>query len=327
MKARIFVLLMLASCSLAQAAEKRPKITGIDHVDFYTTAPGGNEHLYATVLGLAKADPVEPRQTQRFLVGSQWVGYSPAPDPGSSNRMDYAAFRTDDAEGLRVYLKAKGVTVPEAVQKDKDGSRSFLMLDPEGHKIVCGALEVDPPPARSHPTRSLGRMIHVGFVVRDKPAEDHFYLDILGFRPYWHGGMTPENTDWVAIQVPDGTDWLEYMLNIKPDAGPAHHRRYGPHLSGRWVDMKKTQASLEAHGWAPHGEEHSQLGKDGKWQLNLYDPDLTRVELMEFKPAEKPCCSEFTGQHPRRTEMRGGDVGRGTPGPGPTCFHTFRAFK
>jgi hypothetical protein len=36
-----------------------------------------------------------------------------------------------------------------------------------------------------------------------------------------------------------------------------------------------------------------QLGRDGKWQLNLYDPDGTRAELMEFQPAEKPCCSPF----------------------------------
>ena len=27
--------------------------------------------------------------------------------------------------------------------------------------------------------------------------------------------------------------------------------------------------------------EEPQIGRDGKWQLNLYDPDDTRVELME----------------------------------------------
>ena len=32
---------------------------------------------------------------------------------------------------------------------------------------------------------------------------------------------------------------------------------------------------------------------DGKWQLNLYDPNLTRAELMEFKPVQKPCCSSM----------------------------------
>jgi len=64
------------------------------------------------------------------------------------------------------------------------------------------------------------------------------------------------------------------------------------------ADIKKAQAKLESRGWKPHGDENAQLGKDGKWQLNLYDPDLVRVELMEFKPVQKPCCSEFTAPHP-----------------------------
>jgi hypothetical protein len=62
--------------------------------------------------------------------------------------------------------------------------------------------------------------------------------------------------------------------------------------------MKQSERELEAHGWKPHGNEHVQMGRDGKWQLNLYDPDSTRIELMEFTPSEKPCCSEFQGPHP-----------------------------
>jgi len=45
--------------------------------------------------------------------------------------------------------------------------------------------------------------------------------------------------------------------------------------------------------------EQPKIGRDGKWQLNLYDPDDTRVELMEFTPTEKPCCAEYTGPHPK----------------------------
>jgi len=40
-------------------------------------------------------------------------------------------------------------------------------------------------------------------------------------------------------------------------------------------------------------KEKPKIGRDGKWQLNLYDADLTRVELMEPAPVQKPCCSEF----------------------------------
>ena len=47
-----------------------------------------------------------------------------------------------------------------------------------------------------------------------------------------------------------------------------------------------------------------QMGKDGKWQLNVYDPDGTRVELMEFRPKERPCCSEFTAPYPAELKWK-----------------------
>jgi hypothetical protein len=103
------------------------------------------------------------------------------------------------------------------------------------------------------------------------------------------------------MQVPDGTDWVEYMLN-QPTNPDLHLSGIMNHVSLGVRDMKAAQAKLEAHGWKPHGDEHAQMGKDGKWQLNLYDPDQTRIELMEFTPAEKPCCSEFQGKHPSEND-------------------------
>ena len=282
--------------AFSQSTPARPKITGIDHVDFYTTSPQNNEHLYATFLGLAPADTVEPGETQRFVVGTQWVGYSPAPDPKLANRLNHVAFRTQDCEGLRAYLKGKGVDVPSTITKGKNGS-SFLVKDPEGNSVefVQPGSQMAAPVASADPVSR--RMIHAGYVVHDKAAEDKFYLDILGFRPYWHGGMNPARMDWVSIQVPDGTDWLEYMLNIKPDADQ-HTVGVMNHISLGVNDMNAAQMKLESHGWKPSGSEHSQIGRDGKLQLNVFDPDQTRIELMEFRPVDKPCCSEFTGPHP-----------------------------
>ena len=141
-------------------------------------------------------------------------------------------------------------------------------------------------------------MIHTGFVVYHRDAEDHFYRDLLGFRLYWHGADKPGTTDdWVAMQVPDGTDWLEYMLN-QPEHMDLQLTGVMNHISVGVADMKKAQSVMESHGWKPHGDEAAEIGKDGKWQLDVFDPDLSRVELMEFKPTQKPCCNDFTGPHP-----------------------------
>jgi catechol 2,3-dioxygenase-like lactoylglutathione lyase family enzyme len=235
------------------------------------------------------------------MVGKQWVGYSPAPDAQSINRMDHVAFTTENAEAMRAYLASKGVAVPNAVTSS-NGFKGFVVKDPEGHRIEFGERTGALAKLQGGQGDSVSRrMIHAGIIVRDRAAEDRFYKDILGFRAYWSGGMRPERTDWVAIQVPDGTDWLEYMLNIKSDADQ-HTTGVMNHISLGVRDMNAAQSMLESHGWQASANEHSQIGKDGKLQLNVYDPDQTRIELMEFKPVDKPCCSEFTGPHPSEDE-------------------------
>ena len=150
---------------------------------------------------------------------------------------------------------------------------------------------------------SASPIIHAGFVVHDRAAEDHFYKDILGFHVYWHGGMVDRSAvasekdtdDWVDMQVPDGTDRIEYMLNVPANAD---HHTLGVmnHFALGVPDIHAAEQQLLKNGMKL--TEQPKIGRDGKWQLNLYDPDDTRVELMEFTPVEKPCCSEFTGPHP-----------------------------
>jgi catechol 2,3-dioxygenase-like lactoylglutathione lyase family enzyme len=275
---------------------QRPRILGIDHVSFYTTAPDGVKALYSGTLGLAAASPVESGGLVRYLVGKQWIGYSTAPDPNATNRMDHVAFLTDDVAALRAYLMAKGVAVT-AIETHVDRSLSFTVNDPEGNRIEFVERNKAEVLAKLPDSAVSRHMIHAGFVVNNRDVEDHFYRDLLGFHLYWHGGMQPGETDWVSMQVPDGTDWLEYMLH-HPEHPDLRLMGVLNHISLGVADMKKAQTLLESHGWKPHGNEKAQMGKDGKWQLNLFDPDLTRIELMEFKPVEKPCCSDFTGPHP-----------------------------
>jgi catechol 2,3-dioxygenase-like lactoylglutathione lyase family enzyme len=295
MRRPCLILLAVGASALAQNSRlPRPKITGIDHVDFYTTSAELNRHLYNVVLGLEAADPLELGQTQRYVVGTQWIGYSPDPDPKSINRMDHIAFRTDNCAALLVYLGAQGIRVPGSLSSLKDGSPSFQVRDPDGHIIEFVEVHRIQIQLGSSVSR---RLIHAGVIVHDRAAEDHFYKDVLGFHIYWYGGMKDRQTDWVAMQVPDGTDWLEYMLGIGPNADE-HTTGVMNHVSLGVRDMKETQAKLESSGWKPHDNEKAQMGRDGKWQLNLYDPDFTRVELMEFKPVQKPCCSDFQGPQP-----------------------------
>jgi catechol 2,3-dioxygenase-like lactoylglutathione lyase family enzyme len=279
--------------------QERPRITSISHLSVYTSDAVKTEHFYVHDLGGLKGpDPQNPAGVRYYFNVIQFVEVLPLPQGSASvNRFDHIGYNTANAEGLRKYLEAHGVAVPSIVSKGNDGSQYFEVKDPEGN----GVQFVQPPahPA-SVPTNPLSKhMIHIGYLVHDPAAEDTFYHALLGFRPYWHGGMKDDTTDWISQQVPDGTDWLEYMLVKGPEKTgiPASMSQDTlgvlDHFSLGVTKMQPAVTSLYEGDKLTGKHSGAQIGRDGKWQFNLYDPDGIRVELMEFQPAGKPCCSPF----------------------------------
>lgn len=204
---------------------------------------------------------------------------------------------------MRKYLAAKGWNTPSRVERGSDGSRWFTVLDPEGNEV-----EFVQPPAHPRPVdapNAIGRhIIHVGIMVHSREAEDAFYRDLLGFRPYWWGGMKEGVVDWVSQQTPDGRDWLEYMLSAGPGKGiPADMSQNAlgvlDHLSiGEASVPDAYQVLAKGDRLTGRHDQGPKVGRDGKLQFNLYDPDGIRIELMNFHATEKPCCSAFTADDP-----------------------------
>jgi catechol 2,3-dioxygenase-like lactoylglutathione lyase family enzyme len=303
---KLFLLLLvsLSACisAAAQNEPPRPHILGIAQVQILATNRSASLAFYSKTLNLAhNRDRTLPDQIffpnpfQDILVFS-------APTPTPANLIDEITFSTDDIPALRRYLVSHKIAVIIPPITPSMGDYYFTVVDPEGHNIgflqrkkgVAGPGRPDSQ-SSSPTTHSTFRLIHAGFVVHDRAAEDRFYKDILGFHVYWHGGRKDDETSWVDMQVPDGADWIEYMLNILPNAD---HHTLGVmnHIALGVPDIHAAEAQLRENGWT--GTEQPKIGRDGKWQLNLYDPDDTRVEFMEFTPTQKPCCSEFTGPHP-----------------------------
>ena len=294
MRYSIFLFLLVSvSLGHGQAAPSRPPITGISHVSFYSANPEAAKKFYGGLLGLA----VEPPGSNDYQVGIQSVELEPLPAGHGHDLVAHLAFATPDAEGVRKYLADHGVQVPAKSHVESSGTIWFAMKDPEGNPIEF----VQERPAltgRSAETPLSKVMIHAGFVVHDRAAEDKFYKDLLGFHVYWQGGMKDDETDWIDMQVPDGTQWLEYMM-VRGGEQPSP-RTLGilNHIALGVPSVADAAQLLRTRGWKPSENEKEQIGKDGKWQLNLYDPDGTRVELMEFTPVQAPCCSSYTGTHP-----------------------------
>jgi catechol 2,3-dioxygenase-like lactoylglutathione lyase family enzyme len=264
---------------------------------------GATDNFYARVLGATKgADPQDPAGIRYYFSPTQFVEVLPLPPEHTISRMACVAYSTADASALRLYLRAHGVDNTSELRNGSDGSRWFDAKDPEGNEvqfIQSGRAPVLPPSAQP----IANRIIHVGYLVHSRDAEDHFYREVLGFRPYWFGAMQPDHVDWISQQVPDGHDWLEYMMVGDASDLPVSRvdeRQLGVlnHFSLGVRNMEEAVTTLIQQDRLSPRHDGPQMGKDGKWQANLYDPDGTRVELMEFQPVTKPCCSPFTAESP-----------------------------
>ena len=281
--------LVMVTASWSGDAPTRPKILGIREVRIYCGESCVGSSFYSKLLPLS-GDCWDCNNQTPFLVGTSQEVVLLRSNAKTSDFLAQVTFATDDLAQMERYLVSKGIKT--------DSEPPYLIVtDPEGHRVAFIKTFRAPHLPRSEKALAWPRrLIHAGWVVKDREAMDKFYRDVLGFHLYWQGGMTDGRVDWVSMQVPDGTDWVEYMLNVPADAdkhllGVMNHIALGvPGVRAAAEELKKNGMKLT---------EEPKIGRDGKWQLNLYDPDGTRVELMEFVPVEKPCCSGFTGEHPK----------------------------
>lgn len=297
------VLAALSVGVTAQVPANRPRITGIDHIVFRASDGHAAQRFYGEVLGLlgtiggmvagcAPGECGDGRPSPQaiparliFEVGQrQRIYVEPNLPAGEDERLRLLAFSTPDLEALSAHLTAKGVAVTRVPAME---GAAIGVTDPDGHPLAF--VQRDWPPedripgpgaSRVKPALST-RILHAGLTVRDEAAANRFYKDILGFGEIWRGGRSEGQTDWINMRVPDGTDYLEYMLV----ASPPDRRQRGVlhHVALLVPDI---QAAWEAAGARTPAEKRATLGppnvgRNGRWQLNLYDGDGTRTELME----------------------------------------------
>ncbi len=291
----------------AQSTSLRPPITGIAKVSVYASDMGKSKQFYGDLLGFPPIGPSPAAAPLEYRVNStQSIEVTPLPS-GETDDLAYVAFATSNAESLRRYLMSRNIPVEGEIQTQANGARFFWVKDPEGHRIQFvqlptrgRLLPIATTSAAATPEEPISHhILHAGFVVQNRAAEDHFFRDILGFREGWQGGSREGRTDWIDMQVPDGTDWIEYMMH-DPAAKTASQSGVVNHFALGVPDIHQAANLLLQRHWIASARQEPQLGHDGKWQLNLYDPDGTRVELMEFGPVRTPCCSPYTLRPPKQ---------------------------
>jgi lactoylglutathione lyase len=282
----------LASVFAAPPAEiKRPRILGISHAAFYVTDLAQARAFYEGFLGYASPFSI-PRKNNAELV---WIkindhqtielfpGAEVAPDAA---RLYHIAFEVDDAETMRLYLQSKGVKVPDKSAVGKIGNKNYFIADPNGNTVEIVQYMPDGWTLREKgkflpDTRVSAHMPHVGVMIGQLDASLKFYGDILGFKETWRGSKGGKTLSWVNLQVPDGTDYVEFMLYDKIPALDRIHTL--EHICLEVADVTKTEALLKGRTLPAGCKPPTPIatGVNGRRQINYYDPDGTRVEVME----------------------------------------------
>ncbi len=293
MRGRIGRLALAAAVSalagVPASATERPPIVGVAHIAFHVSDLAKARAFYGGLLGYEEVyhlgEAARPERVCFKINDRQLVCVLPGLPPGQADRLSHVAFETTDVAALRAYLEEKGVKASE-VGTDASGDRFVRTMDADGHAVDFvqyqpGSLMSAARGTRLGAPRISSRLLHVGLTVADVAAADRLYKDVLGFSEIWRGGRTDTQTDWINMKVPDGTDYLEYMLVTGPvdrdRLGSAHHMA---------LLVPDIQAALETVRARPGGQDPKavrtpQVGRNKRWQLNLFDPDGSRTELME----------------------------------------------
>jgi catechol 2,3-dioxygenase-like lactoylglutathione lyase family enzyme len=306
---RIAVLLVVLPLMTMRAANdlKRPRILGLSHMAVYVSDLQKARAFYKDFLGYEepytlKRDDGSDRIAFIKINEDQYLELF-AESPKRDGRLNHISFFTDSAEGMRAYLASRGVKVPEKVPKGKIGNSNFNITDPDGHTVEIVQYEPDSWTRREQgkyvpDTRISMHIAHVGVLVRALDPAMKFYHDVLGLQEFWRGSSSGTVLSWVNMRVPDGNDYLEFMLYSKPQ--DAEQMGVKNHICLITPDIEKAVAILDAR---PARKSYARLieirvGVNGKRQANLFDPDGTRVELMEPSPVDGKPVPSSTARPP-----------------------------
>lgn len=280
----LLALLFAATVFTSCAAPQRPPLTGVAEAAFYTSDMDSSLVFYRDFLGYEPAFVrTEGNDTVSvtFKVNeTQLVTILPEEVPDTP-RLAWFLLETDDAEGMRKYLKAQGVEVPLRTEINALGNRQFLLSDPLGYRMGFVQILPDGKLARSAKESLTERRVsktlsHVGFAVYDLEKAFDFYSGLLGLQDIWRNPPLPEQPNVVHMRLPDCAKTLEFL----PVYGETSLRDIASknHICLELEDIYPAMDTLKARKSTENGYR---VGFNRKRQANYYDIDGTRVEIME----------------------------------------------
>ena len=316
-------------------AQQRPRLVGLSHIAVRVKDLNAARHFYGDLLGYQEAFTIRKDQTAVvngglsqdqvsavfFKVNNrQYIVVMPETSPEQPRYVD-TAIETDNAEGMRTFLKSMGYAVPDKVEKTPTFDLAFHIKDPDGNsyeimQYTPESLSVQTFGKFLNDDRASTRILHVGISISKQETADFYLKDFL-LREFWRADPTmaapgrprptPTSDPVLAslsnLKLPEADDYIEWSLvHARPaDAAPANNAGNGgrgaggPAVGGGHIallvpDMAKAVVFVKAKAawkdYARAAQQESHVGVNHKWQGNFFDPDGTRTEFMEADTAD-----------------------------------------
>jgi len=289
----------LPSRAVDTGAPRRPGITGVSHVALWVRDLDRSRAFYKGYLGFDEPYTLTDESGRTLITwikinDRQSLELFPVGDstPKDGDSLYHIALETDDAQGMLDYLNSKGVKGPGAkplaatAKAGRIGNLNYFTEDPDGHIVeftqyMPGGWTMEKAGQFMPQARVSERISHAGFTVGNLEAALRFYEDVLGFTEIWRGSSDGKTLSWVNLRVPDGRDYIELMLYAaRPGVQQLHVLN---HVCLEVPDVAAAEAALRARV-LPEGCRTPgpiRTGVNRRRQINCYDPDGTRVEVME----------------------------------------------
>jgi lactoylglutathione lyase len=252
-------------------AQQRPRLVGLSHIAVRVKDLNAARNFYTGLFGYQEAMTV--KKDHSAVVGGglqqdqvnavffkvnnrQYIVVMPETSPDQPRYVD-AAIETDNAEGMRQFLKSLGYAVPDKVEKTPTYDLAFHIKDPDGNAYEI--MQYTPESLSVHSVgkylsddRASLRMLHVGIAISKQETAD-FYLKGFLLREFWRADPTmsalgadtskkkkaaPQSGPILAslsnLKLPEGDDYIEWSLTHPQAAAaaPANNNKKGGRGAG-----------------------------------------------------------------------------------------------
>jgi len=257
-------------------------VSGISGVTYLTADAASMRRFYGQGAGFAEA-PDGPGRT-RFVVGKgQWIEFLSVQDTNWPRRLQYVTLEAPSLGDLERSLRARGI-LADWIGPDPR-TRVLQFEDPAGNHIRVAEPWKAPAARSSAPVPFSGHLQHFGLAVARPQAETTmtFYRDTLGW-PEAARMLDPDGRlAMVKFRLPGGRNELVELIFFDPPlnkwaAGAIDHVKFDV------SDIDAAYRSLLHGGIANQAKHLPTVDADHLWAINIFDPELTRIEIQELAP-------------------------------------------